>query len=345
MEKIVVGVSGINAIDNPGPGVGIARSLKLDKELAVEIAGLSYDAMDPGNYMDWLIDRSFIMPYPSSDHQAFIERLLYIKNSCGLDVVIPTLDAELPFYIRYQEELNELGIITFLPTMEQFKLRGKDKLVEIGEKIGLSVPQTRVVSSEDDLLAAVEEITLPVMVKGAFYKAEKATTLQSALNSFHKIGAEWGYPLIIQQIVTGEEMNVVAVGDGEGGSLGMVGIKKLWMTEQGKIWTGVSIQNEGMIKATERFLQEYHWKSAFELECLVDGDQIHLIEINPRFPAWSYFAAAVGINLPALMLRKLLNLKLPPQIASPEGKLYVRYTYELVTDLEPFQKISIHGER
>ena len=48
-----VAVSGINAVDNPGPGVGIAKSLKEgDKELRV--FGLAYDAMEPGIYMDWL---------------------------------------------------------------------------------------------------------------------------------------------------------------------------------------------------------------------------------------------------------------------------------------------------
>ncbi|TVL96552.1 MAG: carboxylate--amine ligase, partial [Candidatus Brocadia sp. WS118] len=63
MNEIFVGVSGINAVDNPGPGVGVARSLKDDKELNIKIAGLAYDAMEPGIYIDWLIDKAFITPY------------------------------------------------------------------------------------------------------------------------------------------------------------------------------------------------------------------------------------------------------------------------------------------
>jgi len=344
-KTIKVGVSGINAIDNPGPGIGVARSLKEDTELNVEIAGLSYDAMDPGNYMDWIIDRSFLLPYPSSDHTAFIERLLYIKDSWGLDVVIPTLDAELPFYIKYQEKLSAHGIQTFLPSMSQFKTRGKDRLTEVGEAIGIKVPRTHVVSSEQSLMEAIDDLGLPIMVKGAFYQAERAMTVQAAITSFHKIGAEWGYPIIVQQVVGGQEMNVVGVGDGLGGSLGLVGIKKLWVTSQGKIWTGVTVHNEKMLTAAKRFLQEYQWRSAFELECLVDEDEIYLIEINPRFPAWSYFATGVGINLPARLLRKMLNLPVPEQQDYPSGKLYVRYTYELISDMEPFQKISTQGER
>ena len=80
-----VAVSGINAIDNPGPGVGIAKGLK-ESGLDVSIFGLAYDAMEPGIYMKWLIDRSFIMPYPSAGEEPFIERLLYIKTTYGFSL-------------------------------------------------------------------------------------------------------------------------------------------------------------------------------------------------------------------------------------------------------------------
>ena len=60
MTDICVGVSGMNAADNPGPGVGVARSLKEDSGLSIKIVGLAYDAMEPGIYIDWLIDKSII---------------------------------------------------------------------------------------------------------------------------------------------------------------------------------------------------------------------------------------------------------------------------------------------
>ena len=111
MDTLYIGVSGINAIDNPGPGIGVARSLKEDKDLDVRIVGLAYDAMEPGIYMDWVVDKSFILPYPSGDGDAFIERLLYIKQTYGLDVIIPNLDAELPLYIKHATTLAGHGAI------------------------------------------------------------------------------------------------------------------------------------------------------------------------------------------------------------------------------------------
>jgi len=345
MKEIIVGVTGINAVDNPGPGVGVARSLKEDKSLNVKVVGLAYDAMDPGIYMDWLIDKAYLLPYPSGNHKAFLDRIYYIKESHGLDIIIPNLDAELPLFIKYQDELAEKGIQTFIPSLEQFRLRGKDRLDEVAKKINIDFPVSKVVTSYDELAKAVDKLGLPVMVKGAFYKAYRAYTSQEAIGHYNSIVAEWGYPIVVQKVVSGEEMNVVGVGDGEGNSLGMVGIKKMWITSLGKIWTGVTIKNQKMLTAAEKFVEAYRWKGGFELECIVAGDTVYLIEINPRLPAWSYFATGVGINLPANMLRKIQGLPMPEKFDYPAGKLFVRYTYELVTDMEPFRNITTRGEK
>lgn len=345
MKTITIGISGINAIDNPGPGVGVARALREDKDLNVKIVGLAYDAMEPGIYLDWLIDHSFMMPYPSGGHEAYFQRLGYIKENFGLDFIIPCLDVELPFFTKYSGELEDMGIKVAVPTLEQFKLRGKDCIPAVAKKIGVKAPETRVVNSLSEFLTAVEDIGTPVMVKGAFYKAYYAATTQQAVGHFNCIVAEWGYPIIVQQVVTGDEMNVVGVGDGDGNSLGMVGIKKLTVTSLGKIWNGVTIKNKPMLDAVEAFIKEYKWNGPFEMECIVDGDTVYLIEINPRFPAWSYFSAGVGVNLAAGMARRAMDLPVEKANDYESGKLYVRYTYEVVTDMAPFQEMMTRGER
>ncbi len=342
--QLNIALSGINAIDNPGPGVGVARSLKEDSDLDARIIGLAYDAMEPGIYMDWVVDKSYIMPYPSGDGDAYFERLEYIREQQGIDFLIPNFDAELPLYLKRASKLADAGFKTFLPTMEQFKLRSKDKLPEVAKTIDIDLPKTKVVTSLDQFVAAIDEIKLPVMVKGSFYKAYRAYTLSEAIGHFHALVAEWGYPVIVQEVVSGEELNVIGVGDGAGGTLGVVGIKKMNVTALGKIWTGVTIKHAAMLEATRRFIKEYRWRGPFELECIVHDHKVFLIEINPRFPAWVYFATGVGINLPARMVRHGLGLSVPANMDYDAGKLFVRYTYELVTDMNTFQKAITRGE-
>ncbi len=347
MKPLTIAITGINAVDNPGPGTGIARSLRQDSQLPTKIIGLAYDAMEPGLYMDWLFDRRYLMPYPSSEPEVLIERLQQIQQQVGLDCVIPNFDVELPLYIRCAKELESLGIQTYLPTREQFALRNKARLSKVAAEFGVNTPQTLMVTSSKELHEAIAELRLPLMIKGPYYGAYKVFTEGEALQRFHQLAAEWrGYPIILQQFVTGTELNLVGLGDGKGSHLGLVAIKKMSVTELGKIWSGVTIHHPGLLKAAEAFLQHTQWKGPFELECIADIDgMIYLIEINPRFPAWTYFATGVGINLPANLVRTALRLPLLEQQNYEAGKLFMRYTYEMVTDATPLQTLLTLGER
>lgn len=346
MKKNTIAVTGINAIDNPGPGTGVARSLREDEQLPTQIIGLAYDAMEPGLYMDWLFDRRYMMPYPSSEPQVLMDRLCQIQEQFGLDCVIPNFDVELPLYIQCAEKLESLGIKTYLPTKKQFALRNKAKLTEVAEKIGIRTPKTITVTSVKELEEATAKIGFPAMIKGPYYKAYHISSDREALQRFHQLAMEWGYPIILQEVVSGIEVNLVGVGNGEGGHLGLVAIKKMTVTELGKIWSGVTIHHPGLVKATEIFLQHTCWRGPFEVECIADRDgTIYLIEINPRFPAWTYFATAVGINLPSRLIRTALGLPLPPLQPYEAGKFLMRYTYEMVTDTTPLQALVTVGER
>lgn len=346
MNPPTIALTGINAVDNPGPGTGVARSLREAPDFPTQIIGLAYDAMEPGLYMDWLFDRRYIMPYPSAEPEVFLARLQQIQQQIGLDCIIPNFDIELPLYIRYAQDLATLGIQTYLPNKMQFGLRNKANLAEFAKTFGLITPKTFTVTSPQELDEATAELSFPVMIKGPYYKAYRVTTPGEALQRFHQLANEWGYPIIVQEIVNGIELNLVGVGDGNGHHLGMVAIKKMGVTELGKIWSGITIHHPKLLRAAETFLQQTRWRGPFELECIADNTgTIYLIEINPRFPAWTYFATGVGINLPARLVQAALGLPLSPLPAYATGKLFMRYTYEIVTDATPLQTLVTAGER
>ncbi|MEB3291597.1 MAG: hypothetical protein VKJ24_00410 [Synechococcales bacterium] len=345
MNHLTIAVTGINSIDNPGPGTGVARSLR-EAVAAPRIIGLAYDATEPGLYMDWLFDRHYMMPYPSSEPELLMERLQQIQQQFGLDCVIPNFDLELPLYIHCADELAAIGIRTYLPTKEQFALRNKVKLAEFAPKVGLQTPKTFTVTSLKSLQEAQAELSFPVMIKGPYYKAYRVYSQAEAVSRFHQLAAEVGFPILVQEMVSGIELNLVGVGDGTGGHLGLVAIKKMGVTDLGKIWSGMTIHHPGLIAATEAFLRETQWQGPFEMECMVDRDgTIYLIEINPRFPAWTYFATGVGINLPERLAQAAFGLPISPLTPYEAGKLFMRYTYEMVLDAAPLQQLVTQGER
>jgi len=344
MSRIVIGVSGLNAVDNPGPGIGVARSLAEDDELEVEVVGLAYNALEPGIYMDWVIGRSFTLPYPGGGAAEYLARLKAIQAAVGLEGVIPCLDAELPLYLRFAAELEAQGIRTYLPSMAQFRLRAKDRLTELAENARLRLPKTVVVHGEADLMRAVEEIGLPLFVKGVFYEARRAPSWEDALRHYRGLLAEWGGPVVAQEIIAGDELNVVGLGDGTGQSLGMVCAKKTYVTALGKMWGGVTVRHPAMLGAAERFLRAQKWRGPFELECIVREDDVYLIEINPRFPAWVYFATAVGVNLPARLIRRMLGRPCETHSNYDAGQLFLRYSYDMVAPGDRFQRTLTLGQ-
>ena len=329
-----IAISGLNNTDNPAPGIPVIKSIKDEHT----IVGLSYDANEPGNYMG-LCDKVYLMPYPSLGIEELKKRLLHIKKKEDIDAIIPNLDAELPLYIKYQDDIEAMGIKLCLPSLENFELRNKNKLTALSKKLNMSYPETYEINSVEELHKISEKVDFPLMIKGNYYKAYMSHNLDSAIEKFYAIANEWGYPVLVQEVVSGEELNLVGVGDGKGELKGAVAIKKLTTTDIGKIWTGITIQNDQLTEIAKKFAAHTKWKGPFELECMTNQNEINLIEINPRFPAWVYFATEIGINLPKMVTDLMQGKEIKAQFAYPMNKMYVRYTGEFVTDFTDLIKL------
>jgi len=59
--RLTIGVTGLNATDNPGPGVAVLRSLRASARPGERLVGLTYDALDPGLYTEGLADASYLL--------------------------------------------------------------------------------------------------------------------------------------------------------------------------------------------------------------------------------------------------------------------------------------------
>jgi carbamoyl-phosphate synthase large subunit len=337
-------VTGLNATDNPGPGVGVLRSLRAS-EANYRLVGLAYDALDPGVYAKDLADGVFMIPYPSQGLDTFLARIEYIHAQTPIDVVIPTLDAELPSFIATQSRLREMGIRCLVPTQEQLDMRAKVRLTQLGRLSGLPVPREAIVSSAAELTTIHQKIPYPFFVKGPFYGATLARSLDQAVAAYHKALATWGPPVVVQEFVDGEEYNVIALGDGLGGLVGAVPMKKMALTDKGKGWAGITIKAHDLIELAAQFAKATQWTGGCEIEVIRDkhgGNQV--IEINPRFPAWVHLSTAAGINMPHLLTQMALGRQVIPQKDYRIGAMFVRISLDQIVDFTDFQRFIISGE-
>jgi carbamoyl-phosphate synthase large subunit len=341
---LTVAVTGLNAIDSPGPGIAVIRALR-DGLPGVRIIGLSYETLEPGIYLHDVVDKTYQIPYPSAGAEALMGRLRYIHEKENLAVIIPNFDAELYNFIKIGPSLRTMGIETFLPSFEQFDARDKINLYKFGEKYGLHVPKDKVIYQVGELYACAEEFGYPLVVKGKFYDAVVAHTMEQAQKAFYKLSSKWGFPIIVQQFISGTEINVAVLGDGKGNATSVIPMRKLYITDKGKAWAGITLEDESLIKLAQSFVSATRWKGGCELEIMrtMDGKP-YIMEINPRFPAWIYLSAGAGQNQPASLVKLALGETIEPFTHYEVGKIFIRYSWDHIMDVSEFQQISAFGE-
>jgi len=82
-----------------------------------------------------------------------------------------------------------------------------------------------------------------------------------------------------------------------------------------------------------------------ELELIkTPENEYYLIEINPRLPAWVYLSVGAGQNLPEALVKLALGENVRPFDKYEVGKLFIRYSYDLITDINEFEKLSLYAE-
>jgi len=345
-HKLTVAITGMNAKpDNPGPGLAVSRCLTESAEFSGRIVGLSYDALDPGLYLKDYCDTGYLLPYPSSGDDAFLERLTAIHEKEHIDIFIPCLDAELPSIIRLNPVINEMGIKTFLPTAEQFRLRNKDKLVELSELAGIDCPRIEAITNSQFFYQCQDDNwSFPLVVKGLFYDAKIVHNPEEATIAFKSIAAEWGFPVLVQQFVKGEEYNLTAVGDGKGNMIGAVMMKKMALTDKGKAWAGVTVLDNKLYEASRQLIKALEWRGPLEVEVLKDSKgNYNLLEINPRFPAWIYLSHGVDRNLPLALIKLALDEKPQEYNELKPGIMFIRYAEEVIVPISRFESLIVNG--
>jgi carbamoyl-phosphate synthase large subunit len=344
-QKITIALSGLNNIDSPGPGIPVIRGIRESKVFEPRIVGLAYENLEPGAYMHQLVDKSYKVPYPSEGVDVLLERIKYINNIEKIEVLIPNFDSELYAFMKSAEVLKSMGIQTFLPTLKQFEERHKANLPDFGKKYDVKVPFSKPITSIADIETLKEEFEFPYVVKGKFYDAYIAYDKEQAKMYFNKISAKWGVPIIIQEFVKGTEVNVVALGDGRGNTVGAVPMRKQYITDKGKAWGGITLDDKTMLDLTHKIIDSTQWRGGMELELIrTSKNELYLIEINPRLPAWVYLAVGAGQNLPEALVKLALGQEVKPFTKYDIGKMFIRYSFDMITSIDEFEKLSTLGE-
>ena len=75
MIKVNVGFTGLDATENPYPGLSVLRSIKEAPEFSGKALALTYSSLCTGIYQHQYVDQVFLVPYPSESEEYLFSRI------------------------------------------------------------------------------------------------------------------------------------------------------------------------------------------------------------------------------------------------------------------------------
>lgn len=260
-------------------------------------------------------DESFLVPPVNAEN--YLEVLLGICKDNKVGMVISLNDHELPILAAAKDRFAEIGTQVVVSDLSVIELCFDKGLTErFSEEIGIKTSLT--FTSLESATQAIEANTLkfPIFVKprwgsgsAGIEKVENMHELNLAwefnnikLNRWGlRVGDQQESGLLIQQALPGHEYGIDIINDLEGNYQATFVKQKLGMrageTDKAKTLNFPIFEEIGRkISAALGHIGN------LDCDFFVDGDDIYLLEMNPRFGGGYPFSAEAGVDVPAALI-------------------------------------------
>jgi carbamoyl-phosphate synthase large subunit len=318
-------------VTGAGGPAAIAAMKSLRAQETVELLAADMDPWAAGLYLVPSWARTLI---PAGAAPEFTDTLLTRCLALGVDVILPTVDAELRPLARARETFGAAGIKLLLaPAAALDVILDKLKLAEHCAGV-VRVPRTELFGSRVDPASW----TYPVVVKPREGSGSRGVVI---VGSAAELAALDRSPsLIVQEFLPGEEYSVDVLADA-GGHV-VASVPRL----RARVDSGVSVGGRTVHDpAVEQFgravAQSTGVTYVANVQCKRDGAGFPaLLEVNPRMPGTLGLTIASGVDMPRLALASLLGQPLPPNIDFCE-RAVVRFLDERFIDPADISSVGL----
>lgn len=316
-------ISGLYSGTNPQPGIGIARSLRTAYPDAT-LVGVEYSNRCSGIHWQDFDEIWLQRPWEElnlTTHAAEIKRVL---DEGGL--WISSIDLEIMWFASLFPEDH--------PNLPTPPLAAMNQVAKpaITASTGLPVKIPTFVTTEIsdwDLHAFCREHDWKVWLKGSYYDAVRTGSWAFFQDMRNALSNSWSTEkLFLQTHVSGYEESI-SLSAYQGELFDCVRMRKRDLTEMSKTWAGdVSEVEEEMLVPLREMFRRINWTGGAELEMVRDADnQLWLLEVNPRYPAWIHGATITGRNILAALIEGATGV--PAQESVAAGEEFTRVVLEI----------------
>ncbi|MBV9793327.1 MAG: ATP-grasp domain-containing protein [Actinobacteria bacterium] len=294
----------------------------LRAEPSVELLAADMDPWAAGLYLVPPGNRTLIPAGAAAD---FVDTLLTRCEALGVDVVLPTVDAELRPLARARDKFTAAGIRLLLAEAEALDII-LDKFTLATHCAGVvRIPRTELFEAAVD----PETWTYPVVVKPRTGSGSRGIRI---VGSAAELAALDRSPaLIVQDFLPGEEYSVDVLADTNGHVIASV------PRIRARVDSGVSVGGRTVHDPEVEYFgravaQATGVTFVANVQCKRDRDgSPALLEVNPRIPGTLGLTIASGVDMPRLALHALLGGQLPAHLDFRELAV-VRYLDECFVD-------------
>jgi len=309
---LVTGVGGAS-------GIGAVRALQETTDH--DIVGVD---MDPDAAGIYLADAGRPIP-PASDDE-WGPALRDIIDDHGVDVVVPTVDEELPVLSALPADVPAVAPRPAVVDVALDKYATYERLSEAGHP----VPRTWLASEAEAIPRdAYPLIRKPRQGRGSrgIQRVETPADLDGALAATSRPPSA----VLLQEFIEGTEFTTSVVSTTDDRLLSVV--PKEAMEKQGSTVKGVTRDHEGVRDACRELYEILSPRGPMNAQQIVDDDgRPYTIEINPRFSSTACLTVRAGVNELDLLVRDALGERVAPEPAFESEVYFLRYANHVFVD-------------
>lgn len=278
--------------------------------------------MDPCASGLYLVPAPQRLIVPRGDAPAFVAHILDACTRLNIDLLIPTVDAELVPLARSLEQFKALGVALPLSPLPALQLCA-DKFALLSMARGVvAVPQFEKLDAD----AASRAHVFPLFVKPRFGAGGRGAAVVRSQADLQPLPHDGTY--LLQEFLPGEEYSVDVYLRGDGEAVAAVPRVRMKI-DSGIAVAARTVHMPELSQAAIRIAQAAGVRFAVNVQFRLAADgQPKLLEINPRFPGTLPLTMRAGVDMPGLLVSEVAGLPLPAGPMPFSEVMAVRYWAE-----------------
>jgi len=267
---------------------------------------------------------------PKVDEAGFVEDIVCYCRDLGVDAVMASGTSITNSLSKCKQQIEvQSGVRVLVEDYEKLsRLTDKWNAYQIALEVGVRVPRTVLLDGSEAMMAALAELSYPVVLKPrmsfAAIGVEFFDTHAQLLSYLEKLGktgdAGRNSTLIVQEMIKGDLCDVTGCAQ-QGRAISLLSqrrLKTLYDFGGGGI---VNITTDEPVprEYARAIMAHVEWNGACEFDFIVDDHQnYYMLECNPKIWGTTHLTVSAGMNV----VQQMADLFLEPSIELPAVEEY-----------------------